>query len=393
MSAVHRKYKLSDIAEVLRGVSFGSSEGQDRPLDNYLPVLRAGNIQGQLLFETDLVWVPKTRVSQNQLIRQYDIVMCTSSGSASVVGKCARAEADWRGSFGAFCAGIRPNLSKCDPSYLLHYLRSPAFTNWSSLSAGANIKNIRKSELEDFEIPLPPLEEQCRIAAILDKADAIRRKRQQSIRLTEEFLRSTFLEMFGDPVTNPKGWEQKELGDVMFIDAPMVDPQLDDYQDLLHIGPDRIEKATGRILPALTAREDKLISGKFLFDERHVLYSKIRPLLRKAALPNFKGLCSADMYPIRPNLKFTNREFLWSILLSDAFTDFTQTISSRANIPKINRTELSSYKCIMPPIELQNRYAKMLTNNDLIGKKLTNSAGYIDDLFTGLTHRAFRGEL
>src|SRR5690606_31939686 len=73
------------------------------------------------------------------------------------------------------------------------------------------IATINKTQLRGFPVPLPPLPEQKRIAAILDKADAIRRKRQEAIRLTEELLRSAFLEMFGDPVTNPKGWEVREL--------------------------------------------------------------------------------------------------------------------------------------------------------------------------------------
>ncbi|MDC9567181.1 restriction endonuclease subunit S, partial [Pseudoalteromonas sp. GAB2316C] len=76
------------------------------------------------------------------------------------------------------------------------------------------IKNIRISELAEFEIPLPPLEEQKRIATILDKADAIRRKRQQAIQLADEFLRSMFLDMFGDPVTNPKGWKIEKIDDL-----------------------------------------------------------------------------------------------------------------------------------------------------------------------------------
>ncbi|WP_425375596.1 restriction endonuclease subunit S [Pseudomonas aeruginosa] len=68
--------------------------------------------------------------------------------------------------------------------------------------------------LKSWEIPLPPLPEQKRIAAILDKADSIRRKRQQAIQLADDFLRSVFLDMFGDPVTNPKGWPLKRFGEV-----------------------------------------------------------------------------------------------------------------------------------------------------------------------------------
>lgn len=83
-----------------------------------------------------------------------------------------------------------------------------------ALGNGATFKEVSKKIVEEFEIPLPPLDEQKRIAAILDKADAIRQKRKQAIALADEFLRSVFLEMFGDPVTNPKGWEVKELAEV-----------------------------------------------------------------------------------------------------------------------------------------------------------------------------------
>ncbi|TYA07718.1 hypothetical protein FXE34_14505 [Vibrio cholerae] len=83
-----------------------------------------------------------------------------------------------------------------------------------ALGNGATFKEVSKKIVEEFEIPLPPLDEQKRIAEILDKADAIRQKRKQAIALAGEFLRSVFLEMFGDPVTNPKGWEVKELAEV-----------------------------------------------------------------------------------------------------------------------------------------------------------------------------------
>ena len=79
---------------------------------------------------------------------------------------------------------------------------------------GGSLVRARPAEVERIEIPLPPLAEQKRIAAILDKADAIRRKRQQAIQLADDFLRAVFLDMFGDPVTNPKGWEIAELGSI-----------------------------------------------------------------------------------------------------------------------------------------------------------------------------------
>src|SRR5690606_12774049 len=102
---------------------------------------------------------------------------------------------------------------KLDKRYFLRFLESKA-DYLEKQGKGATVKGITLDVLKGLEVPLPPLEEQKRIAAILDKADAIRRKRQQAIKLADDFLRSVFLEMFGDPVTNPKGWEVKALGDL-----------------------------------------------------------------------------------------------------------------------------------------------------------------------------------
>lgn len=113
---------------------------------------------------------------------------------------------------------LLPDQDRLDRKYLAYYLRSKPFVDWvSSQTAGAKMPRVSMKVFWDHCIPLPPLEEQKRIATILDKADAIRRKRQQAIQLADEFIRSVFLDMFGDPVTNSKGFEIKELSD-FFID-------------------------------------------------------------------------------------------------------------------------------------------------------------------------------
>ena len=91
----------------------------------------------------------------------------------------------------------------------------------------ATITTISQPDISCLRIPLPSLPEQRRIAAILDKADAIRRKRQETIRLTEEFLRSIFLDMFGDRIANPKGWQKGQLKKLCdeVIDCPHATPQ------------------------------------------------------------------------------------------------------------------------------------------------------------------------
>src|SRR5690606_5794791 len=101
-----------------------------------------------------------------------------------------------------------------DTSYIQHAMNSTDVQRFIQNSSGATVGTYTINRANETEIPLPPLPEQKRIAAILDKADAIRRKRQQAIQLADEFLRSVFLDMFGDPVTNPKGWEVRPVGDI-----------------------------------------------------------------------------------------------------------------------------------------------------------------------------------
>ncbi|EMO2020897.1 restriction endonuclease subunit S [Pseudomonas aeruginosa] len=108
---------------------------------------------------------------------------------------------------------IRPDTERLDGLYLFYLVWNEQFRflGEKSMSGAAGQKRVGSDFLKGFEIPLPPLPEQKRIAAILDKADAIRRKRQQAIQLADDFLRAVFLDMFGDPVTNPKGWPKKSL--------------------------------------------------------------------------------------------------------------------------------------------------------------------------------------
>jgi type I restriction enzyme S subunit len=239
-------------------------------------------------------------------------------------------------------------------------------------------RSISFETLSRLSVPLPDLMEQRSIAVILDKADSLRRKRQEAIRLADEFLRSVFIDMFG--TLDSQTHAQVSFGDIADLDAPMVDPTSDEYADLLHVGPDRIEKGNGQLLECETAREEGLISKKFIFDERYVLYSKIRPALKKCTLAEFRGLCSADMYPVRPVEGQVTREFIWGLLLSDAFDRYIVTLPDRANIPKLNRTELNAFQFRLPPINLQNKYSAIVSSTIKLKRRYQKFLAEADSL-------------
>src|SRR5690606_6975475 len=131
-------------------------------------------------------------------------------------------------------------------------------------------------DINNIEIPLPPLPVQQRIADVLDKADALRRKDQALLKKYDELAQAIFIDMFGDPVKNEKGWEVKRFEHFVSFDTKMTH-DFEAYGNLPHIGVGNIEKGSGRLFGYKLVKDEGLESGKYYFTEKHIIYSKIRP--------------------------------------------------------------------------------------------------------------------
>lgn len=161
--------KIGDVATLLRGVTYKKADSSKTPGEGLVPILRATNIRDDLDFE-DLVYVPGSYVTDEQMLRRGDIVIAASSGSRAVVGKAAPLREGWDGSFGAFCFALRPASDLISPRYLAYFLRTPAYRHTvSTLSAGVNINNLKRIHIESLELPLAPYAEQERLADALDE--------------------------------------------------------------------------------------------------------------------------------------------------------------------------------------------------------------------------------
>ena len=153
------------------------------------------------------------------------------------------------------------------------------------------------------------------------------------------------------PFDLPESWEWVRFFSVADIATNLVRPE--EYADYMHIAPDNIEKATGTLFECHTVQQDKVVSPNHLFYKGQIIYSKIRPLLRKAVIAPFDGLCSADMYPLNTAI---NRKYLLKYMLSDAFNlQVATAMSSRVKMPKINQDELSKILIPIPPMQEQER--------------------------------------
>ena len=159
---------LGSLVRVVRGVSYKKVDARSESRQGLVPILRATNI-GQALNFQDLVYVPDRYVKHEQMLQHGDIIVAASSGSRAVVGKAAQLRHDWIGSFGAFCFTLRPDKGLID-EYIAWFLQTQDYrTRVSELSAGVNINNLKREHIEETTIPLPPLPEQHRIVAEIEK--------------------------------------------------------------------------------------------------------------------------------------------------------------------------------------------------------------------------------
>jgi type I restriction enzyme S subunit len=298
--------------------------------------------------------------------------------------------------FNQGCRGVVPS-EKLDPIYLFHFLdMSRELLN--DLGTGTTFKELSSSNLKSVKIPLPPLEEQQRIVAVLDEAFEGLARACAHAEANLQNARELFESIKANALAY-KGPDREEviLSEVSDITSGLVDPRENDYADMLHLGAGNMITGTDELVDVKTAREEKLKSGKYLFDETTILYSKIRPYLRKAARPDFQGLCSADVYPLTPKPDRLDKDFLFHLLLGHDFTEYAISGSDRAGMPKVNRNHMFAYRFELPPIEAQRRIATAIDEAhiscsalvELANKKLQD----LDDLRQSLLQKAFAGEL
>ncbi|MCA2711522.1 MAG: restriction endonuclease subunit S [Microcystis sp. M015S2] len=286
--------------------------------------------------------------------------------------------------------------------YLYWCMRKYA-SDIEALGSGTTFKEVSKGIVERFIIPLPPLEEQRRIAAILDKADGVRRKRKEAIRLTDELLKSTFLEMFGDPVTNPKGWEVRELGDCVKDIESGWSPKCDTRQaepeewgvlklgavTYGHFNPDE-NKA---MLPDDVPRQELEIKTGDLLVTRKNTYELVG--------------ASAFVQMTRPKLMLPDLIFRLRLIDGIDPVYVWQTLSQKTmrlklsglaggtagSMPNISKARLRTLPFPVPPQLLQLKYREIFNQFWLKKEHQKESEEISENLFNSLLQKAFRGEL
>jgi type I restriction enzyme S subunit len=253
--------------------------------------------------------------------------------------------------------------------------------------------------LKNLKIPLPPLNEQKRIAAILDKADAISRKRQQAIQLADDFLRSVFLEMFGDPVTNPKGFTigtiRDFVGTAKYGSSGKASETEGEYP-MLRMG-NITYKGSWDFKKLKYIDLDENDKDKYLAKKGDLLFNRTnsKELVGKTAVfEEEKPMALAGyLVRVRPNERGNNYYLSGYLNSSHGKKTLMGMCKSIVGMANINAQELQNIKITLPPIELQNRFEQIVKDVNCKVKKYDNSQNCLGDLFNSLSQKAFAGEL
>ena len=249
-----------------------------------------------------------------------------------------------------------------DKHYLMYAVQSK-LKDMERAAHGATMHHIVKKDFDDILIPYPSLEVQKRIVSELNLLSGIVENKEAQLRTLDELASTIFYEMFGDPVSNEKGWATRKMKDV----APQKVyhgniPSSDGKYWLLNL--DMVESQTGRVIEKVLFTPDEIGNSTTTFNEDNVLYSKLRPYLNKVVVPDEPGYCTSELVPLLPNKGIVNRIFLAYLLRSKFFVEYISARVAGAKMPRVTMSDFREFDIIIPPLKLQESFAERISTLD-----------------------------
>lgn len=350
---------IGSLCEILNGFAFKSSEYVQKGTR----IIKITNVQKGVVVDDDPKYYPDAamRSLASYSLRENDLLM-SLTGNVGRVGILPKEMLPAALNQRVACLRIR------DDNVLLRYLfycLNSDFFEKAAISSASGIaqKNMSTRWLEQFEIPVPSLSDQRRIVDELDLLSCIIEKKNAQLRTLDELASTIFYEMFGDPVSNEKGWATRKMKDV----APQKVyhgniPSSDGKYWLLNL--DMVESQTGRVIEKVLFTPDEIGNSTTTFNEDNVLYSKLRPYLNKVVVPDEPGYCTSELVPLLPNKGIVNRIFLAYLLRSKFFVEYISARVAGAKMPRVTMSDFREFDIIIPPLKLQESFAERISTLD-----------------------------
>ena len=198
---------------------------------------------------------------------------------------------------------------------------------------------------------------------------------------------SQFFEMFGDPIKNEKGWKIKRLENVLEINNKRK--LLDSKKEYWLLNLEDIEQDSGRVILKKKVNYEKLPPSISYFDKNWVLYSKLRPYLNKVVLSDEEGFCTSELLALKPDTKYITEIFLWKYLMNSSVLKYLETHVSGAKMPRVVMNDFKSLKIILPPLELQNKFATRIEAIQKLKFEIEKSLKETENLYNSLMQKFF----
>jgi type I restriction enzyme, S subunit len=382
---------------------FGSNLKSSEYVEAGVPLIQLKNIKPNKYLAKDLKYVTQSKADSISRHSYKAGDICIAKLGA-VGTACIIPDGSPDGVIVADVVRFRGDKSLVDYGYLCHYLNSEIGQRAVlKLSRGTTRIRTNLTDLKKVEISLPPLEEQKRIAAILDKADTIRRKRQQAIKLADDFLRAVFLDMFGDPVTNPKGWEVVEVETISNVQGGLQvsskrepNPLTVPYLRVANVLRDRLDLSEIKEINVNDSELNRvrLLTGDILVVEGHGNPDEIG---RAAIWDRYVEdiVHQNHLIRIRPDRSKISSIFLNDFINSSGGrTQMANASNTTSGLNTISTGIVKSTKTILPPLEVQAEYEKVVSKVRKFRMDMAQLlANEMEYLFSSLSQKAFSGEL
>lgn len=368
--------KLGEVCDIINGFAFKSNLFTDEGDD----ILRISNIQNGYVDLTDIAHFNKTDYPKVNLekyaVLEDDIVVALSGATTGKFGINKTGHKLYLNQRVAICRESTPTLNHL---YLLYYLRTQAKSFLES-AEGVAQPNLSTEQMKQYDIPVPPIAEQERIVEELDCLSGVIEKKKQQLKELDALAESIFYTMFGDPITNEKGWEVKKLGEV----APQQEykgdvPCIDGKYWLLNL--DMVAPNTGEIIEQCYFDYEEIGNSTIKFNSDNVLYSKLRPYLNKVVIPKEIGYATSELVPLCPKKGVLERVFLSSLLRSSEFVAYIRGKVAGAKMPRVAMSEFREFKVILPPLTLQQEFAEKIEAIEKQKELIKQSIKETEELF------------
>ena len=392
--------KLGDVADFIRGITYKPNDLVENFSEGSTVCMRTANVQVQLK-QDDLLSVPISLVkNKDKFLIEGDILVSTAN-SWNLVGKCCWIpKLDYSATAGGFISILRANQEKLDQRYLYHWFNSPN-TQLLARNCGRQTTNISNMDLErclSIKIPLPPLLAQRRIASILDKADELRQKRQQAIEKLDQLLQATFIDMFGDPVSNTKGWDLKAVGEISesklgkMLDKKKQSSENDQYKYLRNANVQWFKFDLSDVFDMEFNEKDRK-NCELKFGD--ILVCEGGEPGRAAIWKNDLENCFFQKALHRVRLDMTQilpEYFVWLFWFYSKNGGFDDHITV-ATIAHLTGVKMKAMQIPIPPLSMQEEFQQKVNEIEVLKTTLENSSKLFESLFSSLQNQAFNGTL